>query len=156
MMPEGQDPDDLLRAAGAGAVQTLLDGALPMVQLLWQRETEGRVFDSPERKAALDKALREKIKLIQDPSIRSHYGQEIKDMRWELFRPQPARRQARGARQGANGKQRREPPRPRPNRRSGGGRRQRADRTLREAVILAALHQLSGRSSMSLKADWRQ
>ena len=58
-----------------------------MVRLLWQRETEGRVFDSPERKAALDKALRDKIKLIKDPSIRAHYGQEIKNLRWELFNP---------------------------------------------------------------------
>ena len=86
MMPDGQDPDDLLRAKGAPAVQQVLDGALPMVRLLWQRETEGKTFDSPERKAALDKALRAKIGLIRDPGIRSHYGQHIKDLRWELFR----------------------------------------------------------------------
>ena len=85
LMPEGLDPDDVLKAQGTAAMQKLLDQAIPMVQLLWQRETEGKVFDSPERKAALDKALREKIKLIQDPSIRSHYGQAIKDMRWALF-----------------------------------------------------------------------
>jgi DNA primase len=88
LMPEGKDPDDLLRAEGPGAVQAVLEGAIPMVKLLWQRETEDKVFDSPERKAALDKALRDKIKLIRDPSIRSHYGQEIKDLRWQLFRPQ--------------------------------------------------------------------
>ncbi len=88
LMPEGKDPDDLLRAEGPGAVQRVLDAAIPMVKLLWQRETDGKVFDSPERKAALDKSLREKIKLIRDPSIRSHYGQEIKDLRWQLFRPQ--------------------------------------------------------------------
>ncbi|MEY8840672.1 toprim domain-containing protein, partial [Cribrihabitans sp. XS_ASV171] len=92
LLPEGKDPDDLLRAEGAQAVQAVLDAAIPMVRLLWQRETEGKVFDSPERKAALDKALREKIKLIRDPSIRSHYGQEIKDLRWQLFRPQRERK----------------------------------------------------------------
>ncbi|MGY3439425.1 MULTISPECIES: DNA primase [unclassified Marinovum] len=95
LMPEGQDPDDLLRAKGAKAVQALIEQALPMVQLLWRRETEGRVLDSPERKAALDKALRAKITLIKDPSIRSHYGQEIKDLRWQLFnanRRKPAQR----------------------------------------------------------------
>ncbi len=85
LMPEGLDPDDLIKAQGAGAMQKLLDQAIPMVQLLWRRETEGKSFDSPERKAALDKALREKIKLIRDPSIRNHYGQAIKDMRWALF-----------------------------------------------------------------------
>lgn len=87
LMPEGRDPDDLLRAEGPGAMQARIDAALPMVQLLWQRETEGREFDSPERKAALDKVLREKIRLIRDPSIRAHYGQAIKDMRWQLFNP---------------------------------------------------------------------
>jgi len=87
LLPEGQDPDDLLRAKGASAVQKLLDEAMPMVQLLWQRETEGRDFDSPERKAAFDKALREKIKLIRDPSIRGHYGQAVKELRWQLFNP---------------------------------------------------------------------
>jgi len=87
LMPEGKDPDDLIRAEGAGAVQAVLDQAMPMVRLLWQRETEGKVFDSPERKASLDKALREKIKLIQDPNLRSHYGEEIKHLRWNLFRP---------------------------------------------------------------------
>ncbi|MCW9042229.1 MAG: DNA primase [Pseudopelagicola sp.] len=90
LMPEGMDPDDLIRAKGASAVQAVLDQAKPMVDLLWQRETEGKVFDSPERKAALDKALRDKLKLIRDPSIRGHYGQAVKDMRWNLFRPQRA------------------------------------------------------------------
>ncbi|HSG55051.1 MAG TPA: DNA primase, partial [Paracoccaceae bacterium] len=84
MMPEKMDPDDLIKAKGAAGMQKLLDEAQPMVRLLWRRETEGKVFDSPERKAALDKVLREAIKKIQDPSIRSHYGEDIKDMRWEL------------------------------------------------------------------------
>ncbi len=86
VMPEGKDPDDLLRAEGPSAVQAVLDRAIPMVRLLWQRETEGRVFDSPERKAALDKSLREKIKLIRDPSIRQHYAEDIKELRFQLFR----------------------------------------------------------------------
>jgi DNA primase len=86
MMPAGMDPDDVLKQQGKQAMQDIIDAAIPMVQLLWQRETEGKVFDSPERKAALDKTLREKIKQIVDPSIRSHYGEAIKEMRWDLFR----------------------------------------------------------------------
>ncbi len=101
IMPDGKDPDDLIRDKGAGAVQAVLDAAMPMVRLLWQRETDGKPFDSPERKAALDKALREKLKLIKDPSIRAHYGQEIKDLRWQLFRPQKQ-----GNRQSWQGKKR--------------------------------------------------
>ncbi len=90
LLPEGQDPDDLIRAKGPTALQAVLDRAVPMVDLLWKRETEGRRFDSPERKAALDKALRDKIKLIRDPALRSHYGQALKDLRWQLFRAPPA------------------------------------------------------------------
>lgn len=94
VMPEGKDPDDLIRASGAGAMQALLDQAIPMVDLLWRRETEGQVFDSPERRAMLDKALRAKIKLIKDPSIRAHYGEALKEMRWDLF---GTKRKAEGA-----------------------------------------------------------
>ncbi|QCO57037.1 DNA primase (plasmid) [Pseudorhodobacter turbinis] len=85
VLPAGLDPDDLLKAQGAGAMQAVLDGAQSMVSLLWQRETEGRSFDSPERRAALDKTLRTALMQIKDSSIRHHYGEEIKNLRWQLF-----------------------------------------------------------------------
>jgi DNA primase len=85
VLPGGMDPDDLIKAQGAGAMQKVLDQARPMVDLLWERETEGKVFDSPERKAALDKILRAALARIGDPSIRAHYGEDIKRLRYELF-----------------------------------------------------------------------
>ena len=87
VMPEGQDPDELIKARGPQAMQEQIDAALPMVALLWRRETEGKVFDSPERRAALDKVLRDTIRPIADPSIKAHYGDILKEMRWELFHP---------------------------------------------------------------------
>lgn len=93
IMPEGQDPDDVLKARGASAMQELLDGAIPMVNLLWQREIEGKIFDSPERRAALDTSLRSAITKIQDKSIRHHYGQAIKELRYQLFTPQRTQQQ---------------------------------------------------------------
>ena len=85
ILPGGMDPDDLIKAEGADAMQKVLDAAQPMVSLLWRRETEGRVFDSPERKAALDKKLRASLSRIADPSIRSHYAEDIKTLRLQLF-----------------------------------------------------------------------
>ncbi|MGB7320148.1 MAG: DNA primase [Albidovulum sp.] len=85
ILPEGMDPDDVLKRQGRDAMATILAGAEPMVNLLWRRETDGKDFDSPERKATLDKSLRAAIKRIADPSIRTHYGEEIKRLRWELF-----------------------------------------------------------------------
>ena len=99
ILPEGMDPDDLIRKRGAPAMQAALDGAEPMANLLWRRETEGKVLDSPERRAALDKSLRAVIRRIADPSIRAHYGEEIKRLRAELF----------GARRDATRTPRREP-----------------------------------------------
>lgn len=93
IMPEGQDPDDLLRAKGPEAVAAVLDAAQPLVSLLWSRETEGKTFDSPERKAALDKALATKTALIRDPVLRGHYEQALKDLKWQLFRARPKKTQ---------------------------------------------------------------
>ena len=136
LMPEGMDPDDMLRQHGRQAVQKILDDAIPMVQLLWRRETDGKVFDSPERKAALDKALRDKIKLIQDPSIRTHYGQAIKDMRWDLFRARA--KGATGAAQGWNRKAKHRAPLGSSKTSALGAGAARTDHML-EAAILATL-----------------
>jgi len=89
LLPEGMDPDDLIRAKGPGAMQQVLDGAVPMVRLLWQRETEGRDFDSPERKATLDKTLRAAVARIRDDALRAHYAEDLRRLRWTLFGPQP-------------------------------------------------------------------
>ncbi|GGL60249.1 DNA primase [Wenxinia marina] len=87
MMPEGMDPDDLIRARGAAAVTEVLERAEPMVRLLWRRETDGKRFDSPERKAALDRALGEATARIADQGIRRHYDEAFRQLKWELFRP---------------------------------------------------------------------
>jgi DNA primase len=86
LLPGKMDPDDVLRQGGAGAMRKLLDGAVPLVQLLWQRETEGQVFDSPERRAALDNRLRSALSKIADPGLRAHYSEELRNLRAALFR----------------------------------------------------------------------
>jgi DNA primase len=142
LMPEGKDPDDILRSEGPDAVRALLEQAQPMVQLLWQRETEGRDFDSPERKAALDKSLRAAIARISDPSIRGHYGQAIKDLRWQLFTPRRSpQTQARKSTKDANGRWIKPDETARATTKSSDFVRAdpRAQVHLREAVILAAL-----------------
>ena len=40
LMPDDKDPDDLPHADGPTAVQAVFECALPMVKLLWRRETE--------------------------------------------------------------------------------------------------------------------
>ena len=134
VLPSGLDPDDLIKAQGAPAMQHVLDQAQPMVNLLWSRETDGRNFDSPERKATLDKTLRAALARIKDPSIRGHYGEEIKRLRWDLFGTRPA----------INGKTRKQyqaPTAPLATTRASflANADDQPDDTLREAIILATL-----------------
>lgn len=96
LMPQGQDPDDVIRQGGPQALQTLLDQAVPMVELMWQQATEGQVYDSPERKAALDKTIASKIALIRDQGLRTHYQNAVKELRWNLFRPKRSSNAGRG------------------------------------------------------------
>ncbi len=91
LLPEGLDPDDLIKSQGASAMRKLLEGARPMVDLLWQREIDGKVFDSPERRAALDASLKTALANIRDISIRNHYMATIRDFRAKLFKPQNQR-----------------------------------------------------------------
>ena len=101
VLPAGQDPDDLIKAAGAGAMGALLDNARPLVDLLWAREIEGQVFDSPERKAALDKRLNDAIGKIPDEATRRHYDRELGQKKWALFGGNTGRR---GNKAGNNGR----------------------------------------------------
>ncbi|NIZ10016.1 DNA primase [Pseudooceanicola sp. HF7] len=87
LLPEGQDPDDLLKTKGPSAMQALIDEALPLVELLWRRETEGKTFDSPDRRAALDAALRAATRQIEDEGLRYHYDQALREKTRALFRP---------------------------------------------------------------------
>lgn len=68
-----------------------------MVELLWRRETEGKSFDSPERRAALDKALREALRRIGDASLRRHYGEALQERRRGLFGWRPTERAGPGS-----------------------------------------------------------
>ena len=85
VLPEGKDPDDLLASEGRGAVDRLISSARPLLSLLWQRETENKVLDSPERRAAVDQALRRALGQITDKSVRDHFGHEVRQLRSELF-----------------------------------------------------------------------
>ncbi len=138
LMPEGQDPDDVLRSEGAGAMRDLLEAAEPMVRLLWRRETEGKVFDSPERKAALDQSLRNALKAIQDPSIRRHYGDAINELRRDLFAPA---RSGRNDRAGPSGWRPKAEPTALPGTRASllAAAKGNVEDTLREGLILAVL-----------------
>ena len=73
LLPEGQDPDDLIRAAGAEAVHAAVGQAIPLVDLIWARETEGRSLATPEQRAGLERDLASVAGAITDEPLRRHY-----------------------------------------------------------------------------------
>jgi DNA primase len=89
-LPDGKDPDDLLRSDGADALKAVVDAAAPMVDVLWQRAMEMNDRSSPERKAAFEKDLRMQASLIQDDGVKRHYLDELS----ERFRKQRGSGQA--------------------------------------------------------------
>lgn len=79
LLGEGKDPDDLVRSEGPGAFAALLAEARPLAEMIWTRETAGGVFETPERRAELEKRLREITARIRDESVRYHYQQDMRE-----------------------------------------------------------------------------
>jgi DNA primase len=100
LLPEGKDPDDLVKAEGPDAFRAVLGEARPLADLLWMRETAGGVFDTPERRAELEKTLRELTSRIRDESLRYHYSQEMRERVQSFFGAQRGARQGRQERPG--------------------------------------------------------
>jgi DNA primase len=111
LLPEGQDPDDLARSGGTSAIEKVVASARPLVDILWAREVEAAgQLDTPERRAALDRRLKEALAPMQDETLKRYYREEIQSRlaglspapasggfaggrraRWEKPGPQPSR-----------------------------------------------------------------
>jgi DNA primase catalytic core len=72
-LPEGQDPDDLVRAGGADAARAVFAAAEPLSKVLWRNLTEGRAFDTPERRAGLKRDVAMLARQIANPEVRAAY-----------------------------------------------------------------------------------
>jgi DNA primase len=92
LLPNGQDPDDLLRSAGREAVVEVVEAAKPLAAMLWTRETEGHSFDTPERRAALDARINEVTNGIADESVRKYYRQDFQERLRQFFAPAQSQR----------------------------------------------------------------
>ena len=85
VLPEGKDPDDLVKSSGPQAFQAVLDDARPLADMLWARETASGVFDTPERRAELEARLKQMTALIGDENVRRHYAQDVRDRIQQFF-----------------------------------------------------------------------
>ncbi|MCT4656400.1 MAG: DNA primase [Cohaesibacter sp.] len=84
-MPEGQDPDDVVSQGGAGAFHELLAKAMPLSDVVWQRELDAQTIDTPERKAALEKRIDDLVREIKDERVARQYQMSFKSALSNLF-----------------------------------------------------------------------
>ena len=79
ILPDGQDPDDLIKAKGRGAMEEVLNRAIPLVDMVWEREVQAEPLNSPEAKAGLKSRIFAALKEIQHDDVRAQYQSALLD-----------------------------------------------------------------------------
>ena len=73
VLPQGEDPDSIIRASGRSGFYHVLAAARPLVDMLWESEVRGAPRDTPERLAGIRSRLMEHVKTISDRTVRSEF-----------------------------------------------------------------------------------
>lgn len=77
LLPEGQDPDDLIQAKGPSAMREVLEAAIPLVDMLWERERSAGPLNTPEDKAGLKDRIYTALREITHDGVREQYKTEL-------------------------------------------------------------------------------
>jgi DNA primase len=85
-LPAGEDPDSLIRGAGAAAMRKVVDGARPLVDLVWDMETADRPLDTPERRADLEVRLRRRVGQVTDETVKQYYSEMLRERLYGALR----------------------------------------------------------------------
>ena len=73
IMPEGEDPDDVVRRQGKEGMLEMVGKAIPLAKFLWQRETRNRDLSRPENRAEFEESLLRSVRTIRDLTVRKYY-----------------------------------------------------------------------------------
>ncbi|MCP2678393.1 DNA primase [Maricaulaceae bacterium NA33B04] len=76
-LPEGQDPDDMLREEGPAALKSAIDEARPLIDVIWEREKAAEPLDDPDRRAGFRKRIRQLVAKIEDGDVKAEYRAEF-------------------------------------------------------------------------------
>ncbi|MDD3669629.1 MAG: DNA primase [Alphaproteobacteria bacterium] len=85
-LPDGLDPDDMIRKRSPEAFAKCLDESYPLIAVFWESLIGGRALDAPEKMAKLEQDAFKIIAAIGDKTVRSYYEQEIRSKMFELAR----------------------------------------------------------------------
>ncbi|MCB1783967.1 MAG: DNA primase [Alphaproteobacteria bacterium] len=98
-LPEGEDPDTLIRSGGAAAMAGILEGRQSLADFLWQSHVGGRTLDTPEARAGAVKRLQQEVLRIADHDVQAHYKTLFQQRVSEAFFSRPTYSRAGPARQ---------------------------------------------------------
>ena len=87
-LPAGEDPDTLIRSHGPDAIRRVIELARPLSDVVWDMDTEGKPNDTPERRAAIQRAVQKRVDEIADPMVRDYYRAEMRNRLDKTRRPQ--------------------------------------------------------------------
>lgn len=80
IMPEGQDPDDIIKSEGRQAMLEILQNAKSLTKFLFETELQEIGTDSAEQKAMLRSRLNSRIEEIKDEYLKSEIKIEVKEL----------------------------------------------------------------------------
>lgn len=100
LLPEGKDPDDLVKEDGRAPFDKIIAEARPLAEMIWQREAMSGTYDTPEKRAELEARLKQTVSAVQDESVRRHYQQAMREKLNAFFAPQRQNNWAGGQRGG--------------------------------------------------------
>ena len=83
-LPDGLDPDDMIKKRSAEEYQSVLSGAHSMIETVWNFLLEGRSLNTPERLAKLEADAHEIVLEIQDKTVQNYYKKAFKKYLWAL------------------------------------------------------------------------
>ena len=86
-MPEGQDPDDLLKQAGRSAMDGVLKQAKAMIDVIWDVTIAGRPMRTPEDRGNFIAAIKQRVGRIAHEGLRQLYQDDVQKRIHDLFRP---------------------------------------------------------------------
>ncbi|RYY37848.1 MAG: DNA primase, partial [Sphingomonadales bacterium] len=85
LLPQGQDPDDVVRAGGAAAMEALLGDTMPLATLLYEAERDAVDTSRPEARAGLRARLEELAGTATDRLIADEFRRTFRELFFEEF-----------------------------------------------------------------------
>jgi DNA primase len=88
MLPDGKDPDDLVKHEGRAPFDRVLAESRSLDDMVWTKEVGQGRFETPEQRAELEARLKQIVTVIADENVRKHYQQNVRDRLYAFFQGQ--------------------------------------------------------------------